>query len=127
MVITFDIVGYEAFDEFMANFSGNHKLVHIFFTASKCPNGKSWSEECNKVTQIIKDVSEHCDPESFIINVQVGDQLAWRDPDNPFKKDPRTNLQEIPTILRWKLNYKLQGDRCLESNNLKKMLTGDEI
>ncbi|XP_019878132.1 thioredoxin domain-containing protein 17-like [Aethina tumida] len=126
MVIKFDIVGYQAFDEFISNFNSNQKLVHIYFIGSKFPNGESWCDDCNKATSIIHELEELCDPESFLIIVQVGDHLTWNDMDNPFRKDPRTQLIVLPTIIRWKLKKKLEGDVCLDSEALKMLLTGQE-
>lgn len=50
---------------------------------------------------------------------------SWKDLNNPYRKDPRTNLVFLPTLLRWKSPQRLDGER-VSSKDLVEMLLGDE-
>lgn len=50
---------------------------------------------------------------------------SWRDLNCPFRKDPRTHLVMLPTLVRWKSPQRLDGDRC-SRDYLVEMLFADE-
>jgi len=57
--------------------------------------------------------------------VNVGERAYWKDPNCPFRKDPRTHLVFLPTLLRWKSPQRLDGERCAQAD-LVEMLFSDE-
>ncbi|KAJ8964505.1 hypothetical protein NQ314_004793 [Rhamnusium bicolor] len=125
MVIKHSIVGYEAFTEFMNNFDSQGQLIHIYFGGSKLPNGQSWCDDCIRAWPVIEKELEKADPNSHFISVEVGDRLTWKDPNCSFRKDPKTKLMMLPTLIRWKSPQKLEGEQC-EKPELVSMLFNDE-
>jgi hypothetical protein len=50
---------------------------------------------------------------------------SWKDLENPFRKDPRTHLVFLPTLLRWKGAKRLDGSQAANPD-LVSMLLEDE-
>jgi Eukaryotic protein of unknown function (DUF953) len=50
---------------------------------------------------------------------------SWRDLNCPFRKDPRTHLVFLPTLLRWKSPQRLDGEKACQPD-LVEMLFSDE-
>lgn len=61
---------------------------------------------------VIYDCLKHANDESFFIHVDVGERDYWKDSNCPFRKDPRTHLVSLPTLLRWKSPQRLDGEQC---------------
>lgn len=40
---------------------------------------------------------------------------SWRDSNCPFRKDPRTHLVSLPTLLRWKSPQRLDAEQCSDA------------
>ncbi|KAJ8952833.1 hypothetical protein NQ318_008154 [Aromia moschata] len=126
MVNRHHVEGYEKFCEFMNKFDSGGKLVHIFFSGSKLgPNGQSWCDDCIRAWPVVEKELGKADPSSHFIYVEVGDRLTWKDPNCPFRKDPKTKLMVLPTMMRWKGPQKLEGEQC-EKPELVSMLFNDE-
>ena len=51
--------------------------------------------------------------------------FRWKNSNCSFRKDPRTKLMVIPTLVRWNNPQKLVGDQC-EKLDLVEMLLTDE-
>nr|CAI5868100.1 unnamed protein product [Callosobruchus analis] len=126
MVIRHDIEGYDKFSEFMKNFDSKGKLVHVLFSGSKDDTGESWCDDCQRAWPVIQKELEKADPESYFIYVQVGDRPTWKDPNCPFRKDPRTKLLVLPTLIRWNCPQKLEGEKCEKEDLVSMLLTYDE-
>lgn len=47
--------------------------------------------------------------------------LRWKDSNCPFRKDPRTKLMVIPTLIRWKGPQKLEGEKCAKEELVEMM------
>ncbi|XP_044755169.1 uncharacterized protein LOC123314116 [Coccinella septempunctata] len=61
---------------------------------------------------VVREQLKHADPESVFIYVEVGDRPTWKNPQCPFRKDSRTKLMQIPTLVRWGGPQKLAGEQC---------------
>lgn len=69
------------------------------------------------------DVADMCIIYKFVpILISI---ISWKDPNCPFRKDPRTHLVFLPTLLRWKSPQRLDGERCSDAD-LVQMLFEDE-
>lgn len=51
--------------------------------------------------------------------------ISWKDLENPFRKDQRTHLVFLPTLLRWKGAQRLDGSQAANPD-LVSMLLEDE-
>lgn len=51
--------------------------------------------------------------------------FRWKDPNCSFRKDPKTKLMVIPTLVRWNGPQKLEGEQC-EKAELVSMLFQEE-
>lgn len=51
--------------------------------------------------------------------------FRWKDLNCPFRKDPRTRLMVIPTLIKWQHPQKLEGEQC-ENPDLVELLFTDE-
>ena len=67
---------------------------------------------------------QHAPEKSHFIHVEV-EKIFWRDPNCPLRKDPRTHLVFLPTLLRWKSPQRLDGEQACQAD-LVEMLFSDE-
>ncbi|KAF7282603.1 hypothetical protein GWI33_002322 [Rhynchophorus ferrugineus] len=88
-------------------------------------SGESWCPDCVRAWPVVEIESESLPDDSHFVVVEVGDRAVWKDPNCPFRKDPRTKLLVIPTLKRWNQPQKLEGDQC-EKSDLVSMLFNDE-
>ncbi|XP_044755789.1 thioredoxin domain-containing protein 17-like [Coccinella septempunctata] len=124
MVIEHKVKGYENFVEFMSALDSSGKPIYVYFSGDKA-NGESWCPDCIKAEPVVREQLKHADPESVFIYVEVGDRPTWKNPQCPFRKDSRTKLMQIPTLVRWGGPQKLAGEQC-EKPELVEMLFTDE-
>ncbi|KAF2903097.1 hypothetical protein ILUMI_03085 [Ignelater luminosus] len=126
MVIKHKVEGYDNFCEFMKNLKTDGEYVHVYFSGSKLPSGISWCEDCVRAHPVVEAaVDKIADPKSHFVYVEVGDRSTWKDMNCPFRKDSRTKLMVIPTLLRWGNPQRLEGEQC-ENPDLVEMLFTDE-
>lgn len=52
--------------------------------------------------------------------------FSWKDPNCPFRKDPRTHLVFLPTLLRWKSPQRLDGSQCSDPELVEMLFTDDD-
>lgn len=74
---------------------------------------------------VIQEALQYAGENSHFIHVEVGDRPYWKDLNCPFRKDPRTHLVFLPTLLRWKSPQRLDGERACQPD-LVQMLFEDE-
>lgn len=53
-------------------------------------------------------------------------KFSWKDPNCPFRKDPRTHLVFLPTLLRWKSPQRLDGSQCSDPELVEMLFTDDD-
>ncbi|XP_018568666.1 thioredoxin domain-containing protein 17 [Anoplophora glabripennis] len=125
MVIKHHVEGYDNFRKFIDKFDSKGQVVHVYFCGSKLENGESWCDDCERAKPVIQQELEKADPNSHFVYVEVGDRPTWKDPNCPFRKDPKTKLMVLPTIVRWKCPQRLEGEQC-EKPELVNMLFSEE-
>lgn len=59
------------------------------------------------------------------LNVFLISPFSWKDPNCVYRKDPRTHLVFLPTLLRWKSPQRLDGSKVSDAG-LVEMLLADE-
>ncbi|KAF5273982.1 hypothetical protein FQA39_LY01098 [Lamprigera yunnana] len=118
MVVSHHVEGYDAFCEFIKKFENVDENVHVYFSGSKLPSGTSWCDDCVKAFPIVEKTLTQAGENSHFIYVEVGDRETWKDPDCPFRKDKRTRLLVVPTLVRWGQPQRLEGEQC-EKEELK--------
>ncbi|KAL3267884.1 hypothetical protein HHI36_007024 [Cryptolaemus montrouzieri] len=116
--------GYENFVNFMNTLDSKGKPVFVYFSGDKV-NGESWCPDCIRAEPIVREQLKHANPESLFIYVEVGDRATWKNPQCSFRKDSRTQLMQVPTLMRWGGPQKLAGSQC-EKADLVEMLFTDE-
>ncbi|XP_060529235.1 thioredoxin domain-containing protein 17-like [Cylas formicarius] len=126
MITKHYLQGYEEFSKFFSGeFDSNDQIVFVYFTGSKLPSGESWCPDCVKAWPVVEKELEKFPENCHFIVVEVGDRPTWKDPNCPFRKDPRTKLMVIPTLKRWNTHQKLEGDQC-EKSDLLELIFGSE-
>ncbi|XP_037039845.1 thioredoxin domain-containing protein 17 [Bradysia coprophila] len=127
MVVEHQVKGYEEFTKLAESLEGSGQTIHVFFTGGKeQQTGLSWCSYCVKAEPVVYECLKYSDEESFFIHVDVGDREFWKDSNCPFRKDPRTHLVYLPTLLRWKSPQRLDGEQC-SVDKLVEMLFVDEV
>ncbi|KAK9889784.1 hypothetical protein WA026_007161 [Henosepilachna vigintioctopunctata] len=124
MVIEHKLKGYNNFVDFMNTVDSKGKPIYIYFTGDKV-DGKSWCPDCIRAEPIVRQQLHHADAEALFIYVEVGDRKTWKDPQCSFRKDTRTQLLQVPTLMRWGGPQKLAAEQC-EKPELVEMLFTDE-
>ncbi|KAG5899925.1 hypothetical protein JTB14_002476 [Gonioctena quinquepunctata] len=112
MVQRHAVEGYEKFCEFFKTFDSRGQRVHVLFSSASLPDGTSWCTYCERAWPVIEKELENADPNSHFVKVIVGDRPTWKDPECPFRKDPKTKLRVLPTIVRWGSPQRLEGEQC---------------
>ncbi|KAF5307661.1 hypothetical protein FQR65_LT06716 [Abscondita terminalis] len=126
MVVIHHVEGYEKFCEFMDDFKvDDDATVYVYFSGSKLPSGLSWCDDCVRAYPVIEEALNKAEENSHFIYVEVGDRPTWKDPESSFRKDKRTRLLVLPTLLRWGQPHRLEGEQC-EKMELVEMLITDE-
>ncbi|XP_068897663.1 thioredoxin domain-containing protein 17-like [Tenebrio molitor] len=125
MVIKHYVKGYDNFCKFIENFDSKGQLVHIYFGGSKLPSGESWCDDCVRAAPVIEEALQKADYKAHFIYVEVGDRPFWKDRNCPFRKDKKTRLMVLPTVLRWNEPQRLEGDQCEKVDLLELLLTDE--
>uniref|UniRef100_A0A0K8TNN5 Thioredoxin domain-containing protein 17 n=1 Tax=Tabanus bromius TaxID=304241 RepID=A0A0K8TNN5_TABBR len=125
MVVEHHVKGYEEFTKLVEDLETSGTPIHVLFSGGKEENGLSWCPYCVKAEPVIQEALTHAPEKSHFIHVDVGERAYWKDKNCPFRKDPRTHLVFLPTLLRWKSPQRLDGERC-SSKDLVEMLFSDE-
>ncbi|XP_050304379.1 thioredoxin domain-containing protein 17-like [Anthonomus grandis grandis] len=126
MVVTHHINGYEAFQEFIYNYDFQNKVVYVYFSGEKDPAGVSWCDDCNIAWPIVQKELTKLPKDAHFVIVEVGDQPTWKNPQCPFRKDPKTRLLVVPTLIRWGGPQRLEGEQLWKAELIEMMFTHEE-
>ncbi|CAG9834975.1 unnamed protein product [Diabrotica balteata] len=126
MVQTHVIQGYEKFQEFFKNFDSQGQKVHVLYSSPRKPDNTSWCTYCVRAWPVIDKELEGTDPNSHFIRVEVGDMPIWKDPNCPFRHDPKTKLRVLPTLVRWQGPQRLEGEQCDKADLVNMLLNEDD-
>mmetsp|Transcript_11392 Transcript_11392/g.16820 ORF Transcript_11392/g.16820 Transcript_11392/m.16820 type:complete len:126 (-) Transcript_11392:1517-1894(-) len=90
--------------EELENYLEEHKAepVLALFTGSKDPQtGVSWCDDCERAEPFIKAAFDKLQERTVLI-CEVGPREAWKNnPDNPYRKHPKTKVKGVPTLVRY--------------------------
>ncbi|XP_061356837.1 thioredoxin-like protein Clot [Gastrolobium bilobum] len=96
-VSTFDGV----FEKFRSEGHQN-KANLILFLADKDPaTSLSWCPDCVRAEPVIYKKLEASPDDIALLRAYVGDRPTWRNPQHPWRVEPRFNLTGVPTLIRW--------------------------
>uniref|UniRef100_A0A6P7EXV2 Thioredoxin domain-containing protein 17 n=1 Tax=Diabrotica virgifera virgifera TaxID=50390 RepID=A0A6P7EXV2_DIAVI len=127
MVRSHHVEGYDNFVNFMKNFKAQGTVVCIYFGGSVDEaTGESWCDDCVRAWPVIDKELEATDPNSHFVRVEVGDMPIWKDPNCPFRHDPKTKLRVLPTLVRWQGPQRLEGEQCDKANLVNMLLNEDD-
>lgn len=124
MVVRHNVKSWEEFTELALKLEGTGEPVHVLFKGDKDEKGDSWCPYCVKAAPVVEEALKVAPESSHFITVVI-DRPFWKDLNNPYRKDPRTNLVFLPTLLRWKSPQRLDGER-VSNADLVEMLLSDE-
>ncbi|XP_058467905.1 thioredoxin domain-containing protein 17-like [Malaya genurostris] len=125
MVKVHHVTGYDQFIRFIEKYKNEKNTVNILFSGSKLENGLSWCSDCVEASPFIETALKHAPATAHFIYVDVGDRQAWKDMQNPFRKNVDTHLSVIPTLIRWRHPQRLEGEQCTKPDLLE-MFFSDE-
>uniref|UniRef100_A0A2M4C3G1 Thioredoxin domain-containing protein 17 n=1 Tax=Anopheles marajoara TaxID=58244 RepID=A0A2M4C3G1_9DIPT len=124
MVVKHHVTGYEEFTKLAESLESSGEPVHVLFTGNKDANGESWCPYCVQAAPVIAKALETAPEKSHFITVEI-ERPFWKDQNCPYRKDPRTHLVFLPTLLRWRSPQRLDGSQCSNAD-LVEMLLNDE-
>ncbi|XP_055839121.1 thioredoxin domain-containing protein 17 [Episyrphus balteatus] len=125
MVIKHHAENYEEFTKLVEGLESSGEPIHVLFSGNKDENGKSWCPYCVKAEPVITEAVEKSAEKSHFVHVEI-DRPFWKDLNCPFRKDPRTHLIFLPTLLRWKSPQRLDGERCSNADLVEMLLTDED-
>ncbi|XP_055382656.1 thioredoxin domain-containing protein 17 [Condylostylus longicornis] len=125
MVVQHHVKGYEEFTKLMEKIENTEEPIHVLFSGGKDESGNSWCPYCVRAEPIVEEALKSAPETSHFVHVDVGERAYWKDLNCPFRKDPRTHLVFLPTLLRWKSPQRLDGERVTKKD-LVEMLLLDE-
>jgi len=118
------VKGWDEFETLVTRLEPEKKPINVFFTGDKDESGNSWCPYCNQAYPVISKVVETAPEDSHFVTVEI-DRPFWKNLENPFRKDTRTHLVFLPTLLRWKGAQRLDGSQAANPD-LVAMLFEDE-
>lgn len=99
--------------------------IFVYITGEKMSTGESWCPDCVKAEPSV-DSYLHNNVSKIridhLIIADAGNREQWKDKSNSFRTV--LNVQNLPTIIRWKGPQKLTGDE-LSDNSLLALLFED--
>ncbi|KAI0501655.1 hypothetical protein KFK09_016600 [Dendrobium nobile] len=80
----------------------NPGIKLLLFLADKDPSTDlSWCPDCNVAEPVIYEKLSASASDVAILKAFVGDRPTWRNPNHPWRVDPRFKLRGVPTLIRW--------------------------
>lgn len=95
--------GYAAFTRLIEQLAyrvAGRQPINVFFSGKKY-NGISWCRHSQIAEPIVMAALERVQRSMHFVYVDVGGRDEWNDRWNPFRRDMRMQLWQIPTLLRW--------------------------
>ncbi|XP_034942116.1 thioredoxin domain-containing protein 17-like [Chelonus insularis] len=128
MVVKHHVEGYDNFFKFMESIENqqSNKPIIVLFSGSKLPSGRSWCPDCVDAEPFIEKGLKAAPESAPFIYVEVGDRAFWKDPKCPFRTNPKTKLNVLPTLSLWGTQKRLEGDQCLNIELIEMMVTDDD-
>ncbi|XP_070491056.1 thioredoxin domain-containing protein 17-like [Chironomus tepperi] len=119
------VKNWDEFEKLVVQLEKDKLPINVFFTGDKDESGESWCPYCTRAKPVVEEALKNSAPEdSHFITCEI-DKPFWRNQENPFRKDTRTHLVFLPTLLRWKAPQRLDGSQVADAD-LVAMLLEDE-
>lgn len=100
----------------------NNDQIVLFFVGTPDKNGRSWHADSNLVEKAVNYMLKKLQIGGFFLKIHVGNRAEWNDIDNVFKKDPKLELQNIPTLWVWGSSKRIFGKRCFDLESIYLLL-----
>ncbi|KAI5713080.1 hypothetical protein M8J75_013607 [Diaphorina citri] len=105
----------------------NGSKIFVYFTGEKMSTGESWCPDCVKAEPFVQEYLTKNESKlkiGHLIIVDVGNREQWKDKNNSFRTV--FNIQNIPTIIRWKGPQKLSGEELCDESILALLFEDQE-
>lgn len=96
----------------------NNDQIVLFFVGTADKNGRSWHADSNQVEKALNYMVKKLKIGGFLLKIHVGYRNEWLNPDNPFRKDPKLQIINIPTVWVWGTAKRIFGRRCFDLESL---------
>ncbi|XP_063699076.1 thioredoxin domain-containing protein 17 [Culicoides brevitarsis] len=116
---------WEEFEALVTKLEAEKKPINILFSGDKDEAGVSWCPYCNRAAPVIEKALENAPEDSIFIKVEI-ERPYWKDPNNSYRKDPRTKLVFLPTLLRWKSPQRLDGEQACNKDLVEMLFEDDD-
>uniref|UniRef100_A0A8D9F087 Thioredoxin domain-containing protein 17 n=1 Tax=Cacopsylla melanoneura TaxID=428564 RepID=A0A8D9F087_9HEMI len=114
------VKGYEALKQITEDLESERlkgSKIFVYFTGEKMSTGESWCPDCVHAEPYVQAYLRKNEPKlkiNHLIITDAGNRDQWKDKSNSFRTV--LNIQNLPTIIRWKGPQKLTGDElCNDS------------
>ncbi|XP_058795812.1 thioredoxin domain-containing protein 17-like [Phymastichus coffea] len=125
MVVKHFVEGYENFIKFVEQFTATQPTF-VLYTGSKLPDGNSWCPDCVEAKPVIEKAFKSA-PEFYnCVVVEVGDRHFWKDQKCPFRAHPKSQINVLPTLVKWGTQKRLEGNQLLDNNLIEMLLFEDD-
>eukprot|EP00245_Coleochaete_scutata_P005344 TRINITY_DN1881_c0_g1_i1.p2 TRINITY_DN1881_c0_g1~~TRINITY_DN1881_c0_g1_i1.p2 ORF type:complete len:129 (+),score=16.20 TRINITY_DN1881_c0_g1_i1:258-644(+) len=96
-----EVKGAENFYSAIAPLEKNSDLFVLFLADTDPETGLSWCPDTVRADPIIMETFRNTAKSTTLVRVYVGDRPTWKDPNHPFRHDPKIMLTGVPTLMRW--------------------------
>lgn len=124
------------FDEYIAKVESiaasckDKRMVAMFSGGKNDTTGKSWCPDCVDAQPVVDGVVDSSIAKEYaFIYCSVGGRDFWKDPNCEFRKDKRTLLKSIPTLLKIDANLprtKLVERQCCDKSLVAMMFEEED-
>ncbi|XP_057322226.1 thioredoxin domain-containing protein 17 [Microplitis mediator] len=125
MVVRHSVEGYDNFLKFMEDLKADGQVI-VIYSGSKLDNGLSWCSDCVEAEPAIEEGLKVAPESSHIVHVEVGDRAYWKDFKCPFRTNPKTKLNVLPTMALWGTHKRLEGEHLLKADLVKMLVTNED-
>ncbi|CAD5111168.1 DgyrCDS504 [Dimorphilus gyrociliatus] len=120
------VQGLDEFLQAVKEHEGKKNVFALFSGATDPSTGVSWCPDCVTAVPVVEKCMTKAPEGSVYIYCSVGDRSFWKDQNNGFRKDPRTALKSVPTLLRWGTPQRLEEGQCANSSLVEMIIEGDQ-
>ncbi|OWM64859.1 thioredoxin-like protein Clot isoform X2 [Punica granatum] len=117
-----------AFDKFRSE-APKHRANLILFLADKDPSTSlSWCPDCVRAEPVIYKKLEVSSDDVVLLRAYVGDRPTWRNPQHPWRTDPRFKLVGVPTLIRWEndaIKGRLEDNEAHLEHKISALISGE--
>ncbi|KAI6675830.1 hypothetical protein NL676_036626 [Syzygium grande] len=101
-VLDATVSSFDAVLEKFRSEAPTHNTNLILFLADKDPSTSlSWCPDCVRAEPVIYKKLEASSDNVALLRAYVGDRPTWRNPQHPWRVDPRFKLTGVPTLMLW--------------------------